>query len=355
MSSFRSPQSGASSLRSHRVAIFHVRRLDGPSYWFRVNDFPAWPKPVTTDAEGRFELHGIGHRLEAQLSIIDPRFATQMIEVATDDSPDAKSLTAALQPARIFTGRVTYADTGKPVPEARIQIAAGGAGQRGFRTIPFQANADGRFRANPLPGDVFAIAAIPPVGEPYLAASRRIAWPKGAAEQSVDLVLPRGVPIRGLVTEEGSRLRSRRVGYVRPAFRTGSPMPAAGAVKQSPQPTDRSSSPWAPPPPVIWPFRVRARILCSGKSAIVSSSRVCKAAGQSIPTASSLAPEIRRQRPRGPGHASPRPDGLGPNRRSRRSAGSGYLDHGPGRTRAGFRGLASLVGFLSRHGTERPI
>ncbi len=179
--------------------------LDGPSYWFRVNDIPAWPKPVTTDAEGRFELHGIGHRLEAQLSIIDPRFAIQMIDVATDDSPDAKSFAAALQPARIFTGRVTYADTGKPVPEARIQIAAGGAGQRGFRTIPFQANADGRFRANPLPGDVFAIAAIPLVGEPYLAASRRIEWPKGAAEQSVDLALPRGVPIRGKVTEEGSK------------------------------------------------------------------------------------------------------------------------------------------------------
>ena len=185
--------------------MFRVPRLDGPSYWFRVNDIPAWPKPVTTDAEGRFELHGVGHRLEAQLSIIDPRFATQMIEVATNDSPDAKSLTAALQPARIFTGRVTYADTGKPVPEARIQIAAGGAGQRGFRTIPFQANADGRFRANPLPGDLFAIAAIPPAGDQHLAISRRIAWPKGATEQSVDLALPRGVPIRGTVTEEGSK------------------------------------------------------------------------------------------------------------------------------------------------------
>jgi hypothetical protein len=181
-------------------------RLDGPSFWWaRVNDIPAWPKPVTTDAEGRFELHGIGHGLEAQLSIIDPRFAVQTIDIATDNAPDAKSVIMALQPARIFTGLVTYADTGKPVPGARVHVAAGGTGQRGFRSTRFQTGADGRFRANPSPGDLFVVAASPPAGQQYLATSRRIEWPKGAAEQSVDLALPRGVPIHGKVTEEGSK------------------------------------------------------------------------------------------------------------------------------------------------------
>ena len=53
---FPSPQSGASSFRSHRVSDLPPAHLDGPSYWWaRVNDFPAWPKPATTDADGRFE------------------------------------------------------------------------------------------------------------------------------------------------------------------------------------------------------------------------------------------------------------------------------------------------------------
>ncbi len=77
---------------------------------------PAWPRPTTTDAEGRFTLHGVGRGLQAELSIIDPRFALQMIDVETDSPSDAKSVTMALVPAKIFTGRVTYADTTSPSP-----------------------------------------------------------------------------------------------------------------------------------------------------------------------------------------------------------------------------------------------
>ena len=64
----------------------------------------------------------MGRGLQATLSIIDSRFALQMIDVETDDSPDAKSVTMALRPAQIITGRVTYADTGKPVPHARLIV-----------------------------------------------------------------------------------------------------------------------------------------------------------------------------------------------------------------------------------------
>ena len=39
---------------------------------------------------------------------------------------------------------------------------------------------------------------------PTSSPARRIEWPKGALEQSLDLVLPRGVVIHGKVTEEGS-------------------------------------------------------------------------------------------------------------------------------------------------------
>jgi hypothetical protein len=49
------------------------------------------------------------------------------------------------------------------------------------------------------------------VGQPYLIAMNALVWPKGALEQSLDLALPRGVSLRGTVTEE----------------RTGQPVPGA--------------------------------------------------------------------------------------------------------------------------------
>ncbi len=68
--------------------ILGSRTSEGPSYWHaRVNDLPAWPKPATTDANGRFTIHGVGHRLKIGLNIIDPRFALDMIDVDTDDTP----------------------------------------------------------------------------------------------------------------------------------------------------------------------------------------------------------------------------------------------------------------------------
>jgi hypothetical protein len=180
--------------------------FEGPHYdRNRVTDIPSWPKPAITDADGRFQLHGVGRPREALLSILDPRFARQTIDVTTDDAPGAKSITMALQPAKIITGRVTYADTGKPVPGAQVRISASGAGQRGSRPSHFQADADGRFRANPTPGDSFSVYASPPRGQIYLTASKRLEWPRGAVEQSVDLALTRGVVIRGKVSEQGSR------------------------------------------------------------------------------------------------------------------------------------------------------
>ena len=175
----------------HQISLQNV--YEGPSYWWaRVNDLPAWSKPATTDADGRFEVHGVGRRLQAHLSIVDPRFALQTIDVETDDAPGAKSVTMALQPAKTFTGRVTYADTGKPVPQARVDISASGAGDQVTRPTYFQTDADGRFRANPSPGDLFFVTAAPPAGQLYLRARKKVEWPKGAIEQTVDLALATG-------------------------------------------------------------------------------------------------------------------------------------------------------------------
>ena len=109
-----------------------------------------------------------------------------------------------MQPAQIITGRVTYADSGKPVPHAPLSVSASDTGSNTSRVTAFEADGEGRFRVNPSPGDRFFLTTQSPDGQPYLSVSKRIDWPKGAVEQSVDLSLPRGVVIGGKVTEEGS-------------------------------------------------------------------------------------------------------------------------------------------------------
>jgi protocatechuate 3,4-dioxygenase beta subunit len=189
------PQAPASGVR---------RRFDGAAYSFtKINDFPAWPKPVTTDSDGRYTLRGLGQDLGAVFTVHHPRFALQRIEVETNGASESKPMNAALVPAQILTGRVTYADSGKGVPHAPLDLYA----SRGRAAIPadFETDDEGRFRVNPPPADrSYNVWAYPPAGQPYLIAAKHLEWPKGALEQSLDIALPRGVLIHGKVTEEGS-------------------------------------------------------------------------------------------------------------------------------------------------------
>ncbi len=180
--------------------------FEGPAFWWaHPDDLPGWPGPVTTGADGRFTLHGVGPGLRVFLSVHDPRFFNQGLEVDTGADLSAKPLSVALQPARTITGRVTYADTGKPAPHARVVVTGFDQLQLGVGARPFlaEADAEGRFRTNAGPGVRGAVSSYPPDGQPYLEAFQSIDWPKGAIAQAVDLALPRGAMIRGTVNEPG--------------------------------------------------------------------------------------------------------------------------------------------------------
>jgi hypothetical protein len=107
-----------------------------------------------------------------------------------------------LEPATIIEGRVHTADTGQPVPRAVIAVAASRNPIGGMVTFRYRADERGRFTANPFPGSYFRVSAFPPEGQPYLVPEVEFAWTKGAVKKVIDVKLPRGVLIRGKVTEE---------------------------------------------------------------------------------------------------------------------------------------------------------
>jgi hypothetical protein len=168
-----------------------------------INNSPGWPKPATTNPEGRFTLRGLGREFRVFLSVHHPRFALQTIEVVTDGTSESKSVTATLAPAQILTGRVTFADTGEGVAHAPLGIRCSQG--RVLVLSAFETDALGRFRVSPEPADRYvSVTAFPPQGQPYLIAVKQLEWPKGAIEQTLDIALPRGVLIRGKVTETAS-------------------------------------------------------------------------------------------------------------------------------------------------------
>ena len=60
-------------------------------------------------------------------------------------------MTLALEPAKIIRGRITDADTGKPIPHAQLRVLSYSK-DVGGTVNEFEADAEGRFRANPLSG-----------------------------------------------------------------------------------------------------------------------------------------------------------------------------------------------------------
>ena len=196
----------ASIRRAGPAEPLRVRgRFDGVAYSSdQVVDVPAWPRPVTTDTEGRYKVRGMGPEIVAVLTVHDPRFALQRIPVQANDASETRPMTAALIPAQTLSGRVTYADTGKGVPHAPLAVRSS-TGRNTLLGSSFETDAEGRFRVNPPLADrLYGITAFPPKGQPYLIARKVVEWPKGAIEQSVDIALLRGILVRGKVTENGS-------------------------------------------------------------------------------------------------------------------------------------------------------
>jgi hypothetical protein len=106
--------------------------------------------------------------MRAGLVVHDPRFAHQWLFIKTDDQENPKELTLVLQPATMIEGCVLADDTGLPIPNATIAVAASRDELDAMYTTRFRADKNGRFVANPSPGSYFRLSAAAPDGQPYL-------------------------------------------------------------------------------------------------------------------------------------------------------------------------------------------
>jgi RNA polymerase sigma factor (sigma-70 family) len=209
----------------------------GPYFWGGnyAKNLPAWPRPAIAGADGRFTIRGIGRDVRVSLMAEEPRFARQRIVVDTEGAAATKTVSAAMEPAKVIEGRITFADSGKPVPHAAISIWAYRGGHA--FSSEYETDAEGNFRANPFSADRYAVSVAAPDGQPYLGAGTEIfAWTKGTSQRRVDLSLRKGVVLRGKVIEEGSGLPvdGAALGYV---IRDGSAGVPACRVRTGPDGT----------------------------------------------------------------------------------------------------------------------
>jgi hypothetical protein len=117
---------------------------------------------------------------------------------------------------RTFEGDVIYADTGSPVPGARLTIDAIESEHGGnIKETTGQADHIGHFKLTPHLGKWFWIRAYPLAGDPYLPFEKRIALTKDDPTPRIELSLPRGIMICGNIVEakSGNPVSSASVQY----------------------------------------------------------------------------------------------------------------------------------------------
>jgi RNA polymerase sigma factor (sigma-70 family) len=172
-----------------------------------LEGLPIGPVAATVNAKGDFTLRGLGANVSVDLEVQDDRVELHSFTIDTTDKKQAENVKLALPPGRIVEGRITYQDTGRPAAGARVMIITAGNGE-----VYGDTDKDGRYRLNvqppnpqhPEPGNDLGVHAYPPAGEPYWLALQGVAWKKGAARHEMNLALPRGVLLRGKITEAGS-------------------------------------------------------------------------------------------------------------------------------------------------------
>jgi beta-lactamase regulating signal transducer with metallopeptidase domain len=177
-----------------------------------------WPRPLQTDAEGRFSLGCVPPEVYATVSFRHPEFAVDEVTVSTvaggTVSPDLKAFeivpvkpdfTYTMEPARPVQGRVTDKETGKPLAGVLVEMTP--MRRHGGMPFPGKTDADGQFRISGHATDFMYITSVFPWADSgYLATSTtRNGWPAGAKFLEVNFALSKGRLISGRVVNQDTK------------------------------------------------------------------------------------------------------------------------------------------------------
>jgi RNA polymerase sigma factor (sigma-70 family) len=173
---------------------------------------PRLPKSITTDAEGRFRLTGVGRGRVVQIIVEGPGIAWEFLQVLTADAkvpegpqgmgpkPYAAKFEHRAQPGRTITGVVREKGTGKPL----AGIAVGGGG------TSTHTDANGRYE---LPGwakakEYYVIIGGVVTGggdREYIQMFTAVADTAGLGPLTApDTELTRGIPFHGKVIDKAT-------------------------------------------------------------------------------------------------------------------------------------------------------
>jgi protocatechuate 3,4-dioxygenase beta subunit len=184
---------------------------------------------VTTDAEGRFRLTGIGRNRIVRARLDGPTIASQEFCILTQpgkpievthnkgdpEHGDPGTVTTyygadfrhAAAPTRPIIGVVRGKDTMKPLPGVTVGSHTKAFSPNYFGTVyPIvrtTTDAEGRYRLTGMPkGEGYTIAAIPGSDQPYVAIHKCVPDTPGLDPVTVDIELKRGVWIEGQITDK---------------------------------------------------------------------------------------------------------------------------------------------------------
>jgi RNA polymerase sigma factor (sigma-70 family) len=179
---------------------------------------------MVTDAEGRFELTGVGRERVVEILLQGPTIALARVSVRTRPgqaivattfarNPEGGKLTYygatfdhAAAPARPIVGIVRDRDTGKPLAGVTVQSDKfAGVNVSGDSSLQAVTDKDGRYRLTGMPKGVGnAIKAAPAPGQPYFQALREVEDGPGLEPVTVDFSLKRGVLVKGRVLDKAT-------------------------------------------------------------------------------------------------------------------------------------------------------
>jgi RNA polymerase sigma factor (sigma-70 family) len=162
---------------------------------------PSWPESVTTREDGSFELHGLNLNAFVGVQVNDDRHALQSISL-NKNLWSGQVGSIQMRPARYLEGRILAADTRQPLPRVRLNVVCLDAADHQIATtVDALADDKGAYRVRPNWGEHYRVTAVAPDDAPYLAVTLTINCPKGEDQKLVDIELPRGVLMKGRVTD----------------------------------------------------------------------------------------------------------------------------------------------------------